>query len=160
MKSNKLSIDFQKNQIIMTKLYAKKCADTKSEEYAHLQNVRRDYPNFQVVVREIKKNPSKRVYKGLTYEYMKNYIILHTSAENQCAALSEFTNLLLISRCQQQSLRYPTIKKWFLKKYPEIANFGKDEVLGQEPKEDVDELENDNDEWEEATEKVENDSAA
>ncbi len=126
MKSNKLSIDFQKNQIIMTKPYAKKCADTRSEEYAHLQNVRRDYPNFQVVVREIKKNPSKRVYKGLTYEYMKNYIILHTSAENQCAALSEFTNLLLISRCQQQSLRYPTIKKWFLKKYPEVANFGQD----------------------------------
>ena len=32
--------------------------------------------------------------------------------------------MILISKCQQQSLRYPTIKSWFLDKYPEVAKFG------------------------------------
>lgn len=123
---NALTINFEKSQIVMTKLFAKKCADTRSEEYAHLQSVRKDYPTFVVVTREIKKNPNKRVYKGLTYEYMRDYIILHTSPENETMALAEFEELLLISRCQQQSRRYPAIKKWFLEKYPEIEDFGKD----------------------------------
>lgn len=123
---NALTINFEKSQIVMTKLFAKKCADTRSEEYAHLQSVRKDYPTFVVVTREIKKNPNKRVYKGLTYEYMRDYIILHTSPENETMVLAEFEELLLISRCQQQSRRYPAIKKWFLEKYPEIENFGKD----------------------------------
>lgn len=123
---NALTINFEKSQIVMTKLFAKKCADTRSEEYAHLQSVRKDYPTFVVVTREIKKNPNKRVYKGLTYEYMRDYILLHTSPENETMVLAEFEELLLISRCQQQSRRYPAIKKWFLEKYPEIENFGKD----------------------------------
>lgn len=117
-------INFEKNQIVMTRLFAKKCTDTSSEEYAHLQSVRRDYPTFTVVTRQIKKNDGKKVYKGLTYAYMRDYIILHTTPEEEMEALAEFDELLLISRCQQQSLRYPTIKKWFLKKYPEVAEFG------------------------------------
>ena len=123
---NELKIDFAKKKIIMSRSFAKKCSDTKSNEYAHLQSVRRDYPDYEVVLRQIKTNPNKRVYKGLTYEYMRDYIILHTEPENEREALAEFEELLLISRCQSQSLRYPTIKNWFLKKYPEIAEFGAD----------------------------------
>lgn len=121
---NALTVNFEKGQIVMTSTFAKKCTDTRSPEYAHLQSVRRDYPDFTVVTRKIKKNDNKKVYKGLTYEYMRDYIILHTSPEEELAALAEFDELILISRCQQQSLRYPTIKKWFLNKYPEIAKFG------------------------------------
>ena len=55
---------------------------------------------------------------------MRDYIILHTTPEEETAALAEFDELILISKCQQQSLRYPTIKKWFLDKYPEVAKFG------------------------------------
>ncbi len=123
---NELRIDFANEKIIMSRSFAKKCSDTKSSEYTHLQSVRRDYPNYEVVLRQIKKNPNKRVYKGLTYEYMRDYIILHTEPENEREALAEFEELLLISRCQSQALRYPTIKNWFLNKYPEIAEFGSD----------------------------------
>ena len=80
---NALMINFEKNQIVMTRLFAKKCTDTSSEEYAHLQSVRRDYPTFTVVTRQIKKNDGKKVYKGLTYAYMRDYIILHTTPEEE-----------------------------------------------------------------------------
>ena len=36
---NALMINFEKNQIVMTRQFAKKCTDTRSPEYAHLQSV-------------------------------------------------------------------------------------------------------------------------
>ena len=38
--------------------------------------------------------------------------------------LHEFDEMILISQCHGRHLRYPTIKKWFLAKYPEVAQFG------------------------------------
>ena len=121
---NALTVNFEKNQIVMTRLFAQKCSDTRSEEYAHLQIVRRDYPDFTVVTRQIKKNPNKESYKGLTYEYMRDYIITHVAPEEEAEAIAEFNELILISKCHSQARRYPIIKKWFLEKYPEVALFG------------------------------------
>ena len=67
---NALMINFEKNQIVMTRQFAKKCTDTSSPEYAHLQSVRRDYPTYSVITRQIKKNTNKKVYKGLSYDNM------------------------------------------------------------------------------------------
>ena len=67
---NTLKIDFEKSRIIMDRTFAKKVQNTNSEEYAHLQQIRKDYPTFTVVTRQINKNPNKETYKGLTYEYM------------------------------------------------------------------------------------------
>lgn len=94
--------------------------------YAQLQSVRRDYPTYSVTTRQIKKNPKKETYAGLTYEYMRNYIITHASEETREKEVSEFDELVLISKCQTKAKRYPTIKKWFLAKYPAIAKFGMD----------------------------------
>jgi hypothetical protein len=32
--------------------------------------------------------------------------------------------MILVSQCHSKAFRYPVIKKWFLKKYPEIVKFG------------------------------------
>ena len=37
----------------------------------------------------------------------------------------EFNEMLLISRGYSKAFRYPTIKRWFLLKYPEFAEFGR-----------------------------------
>ena len=108
----------------MTTTFAKKCQNTASAEYAQLQSVRRDYPTFAVTTRQIKSNPNKETYAGLTYEYMRNYIITHASDETREMEVAEFDELILISKCQTKAKRYPTIKKWFLVKYPAIAKFG------------------------------------
>lgn len=121
---NTLKIDFKNKQIIMDRTFAKNVTNTASEEYAHLQEVRKDYPKFTVVTRQIKKNPNKECYKGLTYEYMRLYIFTHETAENRKTVLAEFEELVLISQCHSQSKRYPVIKNWFLDKYPEIKEFG------------------------------------
>ena len=123
---NALFIDFANDKIVMTTTFAKKCQNTASAEYAQLQSVRRDYPTYAVTTRQIKKNPKKETYAGLTYEYMRNYIITHASDETRKKEVAEFEELVLISKCQTKAKRYPTIKKWFLAKYPAIAKFGMD----------------------------------
>ena len=122
---NTLKIDFNGKKIVMDRTFAKNCTNTNSDEYAQLQSVRRDYPDFTVVTKTIKRNPEKETYKGLTYEYMEDYILRLESEENALAIIKEFNELRTISKCHKQGLRYPTIKRWFLEKYPEIVDFAK-----------------------------------
>lgn len=102
----------------MDRTFAKKAQDTRSEEYSHLQNVRRDYPDYRVIRRTIRKNPNKDTYKGLTYDYMRVYIAAHAPQEKVSAAVAEFDEKVLISRCHSSCRRYPAIKAWFLEQYP------------------------------------------
>lgn len=125
---NTLKIDFTNKAIVMDRTFAKNCENTMSEEYAHLQTVRRDYPEYKVMTRTIKRNPKKETYKGLTYEYMETYILSHGTTEEIAESLGEYRELRLIASCHSQGLRYPTIKKWFLEKYPEIDSFTLEEV--------------------------------
>ena len=119
-----IKVDFINNEIIMTRKFAAQASDPRSAEYALLQATRQPYPNFAVRKHTIKKNSNKECYKGLTYDYMRNYILTHESKAAMEKALAEFDNMLLISQCHSKGYRYPTIKKWFLDKYPEISQFG------------------------------------
>ena len=54
-----------------------------SEEYKMLQEARRDYPGYKVVVATPKTSKSsKPSFKGLTYEYMEKYISKHDGENN------------------------------------------------------------------------------
>ena len=121
---NTLKIDHSKKTIVMDRTFAKLSENTRSEEYAHLQQVRRDYPTYEVVRRKINSNPNKETYAGLTYDYMREYIYTHVPTENLDDVQAEFDELILLSKCHRVAQRYPTIKKWFLNKFPEIVAYG------------------------------------
>lgn len=121
---SKMKVLHNESAIEMNKTFAKMVENPFSEEYAFLQKIRQDYPNYKVRVREIKKNPNKESYKGLTYQYMRDYIITHVAPEQEKEAVAEFDELVLISKCHSQARRYPVIKQWFLEKYSEVAKFG------------------------------------
>ncbi len=121
---NTLKLDHSKRTIVMDRTFAKFATNTMSPEYAHLQSVRQDYPEYTVVMRHIKRKATKECYRGLNYEYMEDYIKTHGSKEESAANLAEYKELKLISKCHSASRRYPTIKKWFLEKYPEVKEFG------------------------------------
>lgn len=61
-------------------------------------------------------------YKGLTYGFMRDYIISHE--QDPTASLAELDDMIGISKCHSLGKRYPTIKAWFLDRYPEVAKFG------------------------------------
>ena len=117
---NTLRLNHTNRTIVMDKTFAKFAANTMSQEYAHLQRVRMDYPTYTVEQRQIKKAPAKECYKGLTYTYMKEYIITHGTKDD----LKTYDEMKLISECHSKAFRYPTIKAWFLERFPEIKQFG------------------------------------
>ena len=121
---NTIRIDHATKRIIMDSMFYKNSSNPRSEEYKTLQEVRKDYPTYMPVQRQIKKNPAKKTYSGLTYEYMEDYILTHESAETVEKVFAEFNEMILVSQCHSKAFRYPTIKKWFLDKYPEIVKFG------------------------------------
>ena len=123
---NTLRINHYNRTIVMDRTFAKYAANTFTEEYAHLQQVRRDYPTYQVVQRHIRTNDDKKTYKGLTYEYMEDYIMTHGTEETRLANYKEYAEKRVISECHGKAFRYPVIKSWFLAKYPEIMDFGEE----------------------------------
>lgn len=131
-----LKVEHSKRQLVMSREFAKFANDTMSEEYAHLQRVRQDYPLYEVVLRKITRKSDKESYKGLTYEYMEDYILTHGTREERKKTYDEYNELRLIAECHSKAYRYPTIKRWFLNKYPEIMEFGmkvQDVAIPQEP---------------------------
>ena len=113
---NYVRIDEANRQIIMDRTFSRLSKIVGSEEYNLLQRARQDYEGFHVVTRTIRRNDKKECYRGLTYDYMERYILLHDKATER---KKEFDELRLIAECH--SKRYPVIKQWFLQQYPEIA---------------------------------------
>ena len=122
--TNYAKIDHTNKRIIMDRTFAKNAEIVGSKEYKILQACRRDYPTYTVVRREIRRNPNQEHFKGLTYNYMESYIMTHESRDTVKAVLEEFNEMLLISKAHSKAFRYPTIKSWFLKQYPEFLEFG------------------------------------
>lgn len=116
----------------MDRAFAKNAAIVGSNEYNQLQACRKDYPDYTVVQRKIKRNASKECYRGLTYLYMEEYIASHERAE---ARRKKYDELRLLAECH--SIRYPTIKKWFLAAYPEVAQYGMMESTQEVPLREV-----------------------
>lgn len=119
---NWLKIDHINGRLIMDRTFAKNAENTRSEEYRHLQSVRQDYPTYIVIRKQIKKPAHKESYKGLTYDYMRTYINNHEPEDTRQTMSDELEHMIEISKCH--SIRYATIKKWFLAKYPEVVGFG------------------------------------
>lgn len=125
---NTLTINHANRTIVMDRTFAKRAMDTWTEEYAHLQAVRKDYPNYEVVQRHIRTNSNKNTYAGLTYDYMESYILTHGTEETRVTNFKEYQEMRIIAQCQGKAFRYPKIKCWFLEQYPEIARFGMTET--------------------------------
>ena len=119
---SRMRVFYAEGIIEMNTTFAKMMQNPLSDEYALLQKTRMDFPTFAVRTRQIKSNPHKDTYKGLTYEYMRDYIILHTAPEKETEAVAEFDEMILISKCHGKTLRYPTIKKWFLASTPRLLS--------------------------------------
>ena len=130
---NVLKVDSVNKRLVMDRSFAKEAEIVGSEAYILLQNARRDYPTYTVVRRQIKRNAAKECYRGLTYEYMESYIASHSNAASRRA---EYNELRLLAECH--SIRYPTIKRWFLATYPEVVQYGVQEATTQKvPLEEV-----------------------
>ena len=119
--TNYLKIDHNKKKLIYDRTFAKNSSIVGSAEYNKLQMARKDYPDYTPEQKKINRNADKATYSGLNYDYMRAYILRYgTDVE---AEIKDFEDMIFLSKCHKKALRYPTIKKWFLAKYPEVKDF-------------------------------------
>lgn len=114
-------------EIIMSSAFEKKARKFGSPEYKMLQEARRDNPGYAEVIRQFKTNTKQDHHAGLTYDYMRWYISKVESEEDAPAVLVGLEHLINISKSHSKCKRYPTVKSWFLKRYPDVEIFGMDD---------------------------------
>ena len=122
---NSVRVNRSNRTIEVTKTFDKAASRFGSREYEAMQQVRKDYPNFTVVVKSIRNKADH--YKGLTYDFMEKYIKAHDDGDG--SKLAEFNDLRATSdealAFGVEALSYGEIKAWFFKTYPEIEAFQK-----------------------------------
>ena len=105
-----IRIDYAKETIEITKTFANKASAYGSREYNELATVRRDFPRFKLKITESR---GTNGFKGMDYDFMRNYISLHENSEQ---------NLEAFERLIVNKLTYGEIKQWFIAQFPVFAN--------------------------------------
>lgn len=130
-----LTINNKARTIEMTKKFEKAASRFGSDEYKMLQEARKDYPAYKVVVKASTVK-GKESFKGLTYEYMEKYIAAHDDEDK--SIMAEYKMLRGTSaegmEMNAAAHSYGEMKKWFFEKYPAFKEFTKscEKVLKKE----------------------------
>lgn len=113
MKNNtNFKINVAAGTIEMTKKVEKEIQNIGSPIYNEFVQLRKDFPDFKMVVKTIKKNEEKESYKGLTIKEMERFVA--TQGEQ---AEAHFEKVQELAKARKGS--YAIIKKWFLDNYKE-----------------------------------------
>ena len=121
-----MNANLMTKKIEMSKKEAKAAGKIGTPEFEELKNYMAMYLGFEVQI----KAPAKRKveFRGLTYEYMKNYIKKHDDEDGKIMA--EFNALIALDKKNKvegtehlEAAGYLDVKKWFLAKFPEIRQY-------------------------------------
>lgn len=117
-KMNEYKVDVVAGTITLTKRFAKAAGVLGTREFNTFKQLRADYPDYAVQVREIAKKENKTSYANLTYDFMKTYIrtIEGETSEN----LVNLEKVIELSK--GQAGRYAYVKTWFLGRYPKYQD--------------------------------------
>ena len=105
-----ITVNYKKNTLEITKAFEKKASAYGSEAYRELCEARKEFPNYRIVVKTTKSNNS---FKGMDYDFMKEYISKHEASEKHTEELNELID---------KKLTYGEIKQWFVETYPIFKN--------------------------------------
>ena len=113
-----LRINHEEQKIILTRQFAKESENDSSPAYRRLVAVRKEF-DYKVEVRSIKKT-AKESYKGLNSAYIERYVKKYGDKDGE--QMKTYNKLIELSECH--SIRFPTIKQWFLREFPEVKTYG------------------------------------
>lgn len=126
------TINAAAKEIIITKKFEKAANVIGSNEYKDLVTLMKDFPEFSIKVKEIKKKKGKKTYSGLTIKEMRRFI--ESRSENELILFDKVVEI-----AKQKKGSYAITKKWFLNKYKEDYDKELEALkLGME----IDEIEN------------------
>ena len=123
---NTYKVDFVANTITITAAFAKAMNDPTSAEYKIIAQIRKDFPEMEII-RKTHKTPSKyqtktgekfncNQFKNLTYKNMETFIMGLPSAE---AYMEEYLFLKNYA-AEVQTNGYTVIRRWFVAQFPDF----------------------------------------
>ena len=123
---NTYKVDFVANTITITAAFAKAMNDPTSAEYKIIAQIRKDFPEMEII-RKTHKTPSKyqtktgekfscNQFKNLTYKNMETFIMGLPSAE---AYMEEYLFLKNYA-AEVQTNGYTIIRRWFMAQFPDF----------------------------------------
>ena len=121
---NSVRINRANRTVEVSKSFDKAASRFGTPEYDAMQQVRKDYPDYRIVVKTNRNKVDH--FKGLTYDFMEKYIASHADAEDRMKTFND-----LRGKSDEalafgvEALSYGEIKAWFFKTYPEIEAFQK-----------------------------------
>ena len=116
---NTATVKVINNEIIASKTFFNKAQNFGTREYEILKQVRQDYPNAQIRVKQIKKNPDKESYRNLTYKNMEIFF-KGLNEHEKAVALAEYE--IAKTRSKIQRSPYKFMVKWFTTRFPEYKD--------------------------------------
>ena len=123
---NTYKVDFVANTITITAAFAKAMNDPTSAEYKIIAQIRKDFPEMEII-RKTHKTPSKyqtktgekfscNQFKNLNYKNMETFIMGLPSAE---AYMEEYLFLKNYA-AEVQTNGYTIIRRWFMAQFPDF----------------------------------------
>ena len=123
---NTYKVDFVANTITITAAFAKAMNDPTSAEYKIIAQIRKDFPEMEII-RKTHKTPSKyqtktgekfncNQFKNLTFDNMKAFI---EGLPNSEKFMKSYYFLRYYGGLPQTS-RYTAVRKWFVAQFPEF----------------------------------------
>ena len=123
--SNAINFNHKNRTIEITKKFDKASSRFGTDEYKALQEAVAFAPSYKVVVKNRKTNDA---YKGLTLNFMENYIKKHDADGSIWNEYKEMRGYMTVDEEELQmsdSMSYGEIKAWFLGKYTEFDAFSR-----------------------------------
>ena len=123
---NTYKVDFVANTITITAAFAKAMNDPTSAEYKIIAQIRKDFPEMEII-RKTHKTPSKyqtktgekfncNQFKNLAYKNMETFIMGLPAAE---AYMEEYLFLKNYA-AEVQTNGYTIIRRWFVAQFPDF----------------------------------------
>lgn len=111
-KTTNYSINFETEEIIITKKFGKAASQIGTPEFKIMQQLRKEFVGFSFVYKTIERKENKKSYKGLSIDEMKRFLSNRTEEEKEM-----FEKVLAVAANKQG--KYAIVKKWFLDRYKE-----------------------------------------
>ena len=109
MKTTSYNFDAINTVLTITKDFARKASQLNSPEYKTMLQLRRDYPNLEIVMRE---GTKKQAASGISFKQMEEFIKQCRDSESR---LELYERVKALSRVQRSPYKY--VKDWFLTNY-------------------------------------------
>lgn len=117
--STAIRINHRAQTIELTKSFAKDAERFGSKSYKELNEVRHEYPNYDIAILRQK---AKDSHKGLNLDYMKKYIDDHDKTGKVKEIFEKCTTIKKDKLALVDGISFLDLRDWFFVQYPETKD--------------------------------------